>query len=938
MRSINSNVLKKNKLILIGTAILLLAAWLRLNDIGADPFMADQERISILASDFARDGDWQILGTRMSVGSLKHSPLTIYLYALPYSLDDNPRIARIFTALVNLVAVALVQLIGRRYFSPITGLLAAFFLAINPMTVHHSRFIWNPNLAPPFVMLFLLTILQGFYREKPSARLSHLPMLCLAGQCHPTLFLLAPMAFIGWIHAWRHSKSNRRAIVIQTLLSSLIALVLMVPWIIGLYKHISTLEYLRQIPHRHAPGWQEVIHMIHSSLSGSFDTFAQDIPSLPAISTLTIVAALWLTIRGLARKEGLPGLLAVTGFFSIPIVVIALSTPLITTITETLFFAKGVELNWCIWMTMGNATLIQAAFIGGVIIRQSDNSRLSWFWRWRGLLHTKQLVIPTILALLGGTIIIIQAHLHYDYRADTGLKSLYAGQNTLDDSADALRYAKELASANNQDLILLASDPPLQTLKCVGCRHWEALMLTKSNNTRVIWDGYGVPLPANGATLLAPFNYSARPLLFSENETIFTWFAIANLPSSDQFRPDLPLAQPVHFSNGATILGFLREVPNSMPSSGKPWTIHMLWRTDMPNPAQNKLSVQLIDSNGTKYSQVDPPGITANQQQLGEHILNQLDFQISQDMPKLGPLYLRFSMYNEAGQSEIVGATIANPNLLQFRRTAVPLASMPNDLDLDSFSMDSTLAQGQPLNVTANWKTLREYSNLDSLNIKWKLETDDDTVVFDQTTNLLTQSSLKTLPSNTFIKEHYTLRIPTDLSPGKYRLTLHTSDLSNSTSLLTFSDHLTITPRKRTFTVPEMLHPVSAVFGDTIELAGYDINYDDSSLHLTLHWQALGQIDSDYKYFVHLWDNDKLVAQIDTMPDSYQYPTSWWAPNEAYSDTVEIDISHLKSGQYNLSAGIYDLATNNRLNISEGMNSDTLNNTIILRPVVLELE
>jgi len=742
----------------------------------------------------------------------------------------------------------------------------------------------------------------------------------------------------------------------------------MVPWIIGLYKHISTLEYLRQIPHRDTPGWQEVIHMIHSALSGSFDTFAQDIPSLPALSILTIVAAMWLTIRGLVRKEGLPGLLAVTGFFSVPIVVIALSTPLITTITETLFFAKGVELNWCIWMTMGNAALIQAAFIGGVIIRQSDNSRLSWFWKWRSLLHTKQLVIPTILALLGTTIIIMQAHLDYDYRADTGLKSLYAGQNTLDASADALRYAKELASANNQELILLASDPPLQTLKCVGCRHWEALMLTKSNNTRVISDGYGVPLPANGATLLAPFNYSARPLLFSENETIFTWFAIANLPSSDQFSPDLPLAQPVHFSNGATILGFLREVPNSMPSSGKPWTIHMLWRTDMPNPAQTKLSVQLIDSNGTKYGQVDPPGITVNQQQPGEHILSQLDFRISQDIPELGALYLRFSMYNEAGQSEIVDATIANPNLLQFRRTAVPLASMPKILDLDSFSMDSTLTQGQPLNIIANWKTLWQYSSLDSLIIEWQLATDDtletglsaaevlstllsdkpgaetrqlatdNTIVFNQTTKLLAQSSLKTIPSNTFIKEQYNLLIPTDLSPGKYRLTLYARDLSNTTRLLSFSDHLIITSRKRTFTVPKMLHPVSAVFGDTIELAGYDINHDDSSLHLTLHWQALGQIDSDYKYFVHLWDNDKLVAQIDTIPDSYQYPTSWWAPNEAYSDTVEIDISHLKSGQYNLSAGIYDLATNNRLNISEGMNSDTLNNTIILRPVVLELE
>ena len=491
-------------------------------------------------------------------------------------------------------------------------------------------------------------------------------------------------------------------------------------------------------------------------------------------------------------------------------------------------------------------------------------------------------------------------------------------------------------------------------------------MLTKSNNIRVIWDGYGVPLPANGATLLAPFNYSSRPILFSDNETIFTWFAIANLPSSDQFRPDLPLAQPVHFSNGATILGFLREVPNSMPSSGKPWTIHMLWRTDMPDPAQNKISVQLIDIHGTKYGQVDPPGITANQQQPGEHILSQLDFQISQDIPESGSLYLRFSMYNETGQSEIMGATITNPNLLQFRRSAVPLASMPNNLDLDSFSLDSPLTQGQPLNVIANWKILEQHSNLDSLIIQWQLATDetldtglsaaevlstfisddpeaetrqlvtDNTIVFDKTTKLLAQSSLNTIPSNTYINEQYNLRIPTDLSPGKYRLTLYTRDLSNTTRILTFSDQLIITPRKRTLTSSNMTHTVNAFFGDEIILAGYDISHNDSHLHLTLHWKALGQIDTDYKYFVHLWDKDKLVAQIDTMPDSYQYPTSWWAPNEAYSDTVEIDISHLTSGQYNLSAGVYDPSNNNRLAISEGINSDTLNNTIKLLPLVLE--
>ena len=109
----------RNNLTPIGISILLLAAWLRLVDIGADPFMADQERISISASNLAREGGWDVLGPRMSVGSLKHSPLSIYLYALPYRLDNDPHIARIFTALANLVAVAVVHLIGARYFGRI---------------------------------------------------------------------------------------------------------------------------------------------------------------------------------------------------------------------------------------------------------------------------------------------------------------------------------------------------------------------------------------------------------------------------------------------------------------------------------------------------------------------------------------------------------------------------------------------------------------------------------------------------------------------------------------------------------------------------------------------------------------------------------------------------------------------------------------------------
>ena len=83
----------------------------------------------------------------------------------------------------------------------------------------------------------------------------------------------------------------------HTVFSGLIALLLMVPWAIGLYKHIGSLEYLRPIPHRIAPDWHDVTNMIFASLSGSFDTFGQDAPSQPALGLLTLVGALWLLIR-----------------------------------------------------------------------------------------------------------------------------------------------------------------------------------------------------------------------------------------------------------------------------------------------------------------------------------------------------------------------------------------------------------------------------------------------------------------------------------------------------------------------------------------------------------------------------------------------------------------------------------------------------------------
>jgi hypothetical protein len=110
-----------------------------------------------------------------------------------------------------------------------------------------------------------------------------------------------------------------------------------------------------------------------------------------------------------------------------------------------------------------------------------------------------------------------------------------------------------------------------------------------------------------------------------------------------------------------------------------------------------------------------------------------------------------------------------------------------------------------------------------------------------------------------------------------------------------------------------MQNTLSATFADQIRLAGYSIEQNDRALTLVLHWQALGQLPVDYKYFIHVWSKGEVVAQADAMPDSYGYPTSWWAPDETFSDTVMMDLGDLRPGEVLITVGLYEATTGARL-------------------------
>ena len=89
---------------------------------------------------------------------------------------------------------------------------------------------------------------------------------------------------------------------------------------------------------------------------------------------------------------------------------------------------------------------------------------------------------------------------------------------------------------------------------------------------------------------------------------------------------------------------------------------------------------------------------------------------------------------------------------------------------------------------------------------------------------------------------------------------------------------------------------------------------------LTLLWESLQLVTTDYQVFVHLLDaqGNKLL-QRDGQPVVWLRPTSTWQPGEIITDRYGLLLpAALPAGRYTLDVGLYDPVTGQRLAVSAG--------------------
>ena len=129
--------------------------------------------------------------------------------------------------------------------------------------------------------------------------------------------------------------------------------------------------------------------------------------------------------------------------------------------------------------------------------------------------------------------------------------------------------------------------------------------------------------------------------------------------------------------------------------------------------------------------------------------------------------------------------------------------------------------------------------------------------------------------------------------------------------------------REHLFEPPPIAHPLSAHFGDSIALLGYDLEKElpptsermGGVLHLTLYWKSLKPMTQPYTVFTHLVGPDgQLAGQQDNMPLRDTAPTTCWLPGEVIADPYDIPISpRATPGNYVLETGFYLWETGERL-------------------------
>lgn len=182
--------------------LLLVTGFLCLYGINTTEFNPDQAALFSLARNAIRYGMLPVTSNAASVG-LSHPPGVIYLLMVPALFSANPMWAAVQQGLLTTIAVLLTYVFTRRYYGRLAALGATLLYGTAASTIHFGRFIWQPNVMAPLVVLFMFALFWGVVERRKGWLAPAVLLLGLILQCHESASLLIALLLIAVVLAFK---------------------------------------------------------------------------------------------------------------------------------------------------------------------------------------------------------------------------------------------------------------------------------------------------------------------------------------------------------------------------------------------------------------------------------------------------------------------------------------------------------------------------------------------------------------------------------------------------------------------------------------------------------------------------------------------------------------------------------------------------------------
>lgn len=592
--------------------ILLLAAVLRLYQPGLWNTWVDELNIIHAAQGIVYRGDWTWIGNESSFGALAaHSPFASYVTAIPALISPHPIVMRWFYAFLGIITVALTFRMMKRQVGYPSAVIASTLLAIMPLPVYWSRFVWNPNLAPLFLIICLDTAIEGYAKGNRRAQYIHWIALTLAIHAQTALVSLLPISIALALFSLR--EPQKRLMMIRRHLLIMGAMFLsLLPWLYGLYG-------IRQ-------GWWQV-----ALSAGNFDSgeLSLTIPSFEMIinqfSLLTASVHYWqFNLRNTVDAPG--------WWFPDEAYFLLYIQAFITAIALLYLMIKQRQRAWFIV-----ASTIFPLLILFVNRRLSDFYMMSsvyagiiaFSWMMQVLISRSRLFVAPVILFMSLQLWLTASMFGW-HAYDPGLWRY-----------DEIIKLVDTWQSGEADVLVWEYDPASSPVEQHKWRtHWQ--ILSEVYPIRFITSPESLPIAENQYLIVDSedmtwLDFPQEGEIYQNNERSFIRIA---LDTSMYPAPDYHPATSDNFDNLASVSGL--SVQSLAPGLE---TLYLYWHPQTEIEANYQISLRLVDAEGQVLAQKDQTSLQSALWREGDTVVSFIEMMIPDNLPDSDSLAFDLVLY-----------------------------------------------------------------------------------------------------------------------------------------------------------------------------------------------------------------------------------------------------------------------------------------------------